>query len=76
MSDTITARDFLLNTFNTDFLSEEEKETIITAMQLFAKGKCKEQRTICSRMVSGWPNEILTEGEIEERIENAKEPEL
>lgn len=49
---TITAREFLLNTFNTDFLSDEEKETIITAMELFAKGKCKEQRELCSHALT------------------------
>lgn len=38
MNDTITAREFLLNTFNTDFLTDEEKETIIKAMELYARG--------------------------------------
>ena len=47
MSDTITAREFLVNTFNTSFLTPAELETIITAMELFAKGKCKEQRQLC-----------------------------
>lgn len=72
----MTAKDFFTNTFNTDFLSSDEKETIIKAMELFAKGKCKEQREICSRLVSGWPNEILTETEMADRIVNAPPPEL
>ena len=74
--DTITAREFFLNTFNHAFLTPDEKETIITAMELYAKGKCKEQREICSRMVSGWPDKIFTESEIEDRILGAKEPEF
>lgn len=49
---TINAKDFLINTFNTDFLNEGEKETIILAMQLFAKGKCKEQRELCSHALT------------------------
>lgn len=73
---TILAKDFLENTFNLDFLTTSEVETIRTAMEMYAKGKCKEQREICSRLVSGWPTEILTESEIEERILKAPEPQL
>jgi hypothetical protein len=73
MSDTITAREFLLNTFNTDFLSDEEKETIITAMELFTKGKCKQQREICHEAYMSTFTSKLDE---EDAILNAKEPEF
>ena len=76
MSDTILAREFVTEMFNLDFLMPAEIDTIVTAMNLYAKGKCKEQRSICSRLVSGWPTEILTESEIEDRILNAPEPPL
>ncbi len=72
--ETILAKQFLTNTFNLDFMTPVEIDTIATAMELYAKGKCKEQREICSRLVSGWPTEILTESEIEERVVNAPEP--
>lgn len=74
MGQPITAKEFLENTFNLDFLTHSESETIITAMQLFAKGKCKEQREICSKQVSGWPVQIKVESEIEEDILNSPEP--
>lgn len=72
----ITAKIFLENTFNLDFLTSSEVDTLISAMQLFAKGKCKEQRELCSKLISGWPTEILTESETEERVLNAAEPEF
>ena len=37
----ISAKDFLTNTFNTDFLLPEEFETIVTALELFAQGKVR-----------------------------------
>lgn len=40
--DKITAREFLENTFTLDFLSPEEVETIIKAMELYARGKNRE----------------------------------
>ena len=74
MIETITARELITKMFNTDFLSPNELTTIIAAMNLFAKGKCKEQREICSKMVSGWPTQIKIESEIEDDILNAPEP--
>lgn len=50
--ETILAKEFLENTFNVDFLTSEEIDTIATAMQLFAKGKCKEQRELCSHCLT------------------------
>lgn len=47
MNETILAKEFLENTFNLDFLTTSEYETLRTAMELYAKGKCKEQREIC-----------------------------
>ena len=41
------AREFFTNTFNTEYLLPDELETIITAMELYANGKCKEQRELC-----------------------------
>lgn len=49
--ETITAREFLENTFDIDFLYPDELETMITAMELYAKGKCKEQRTLCAQEI-------------------------
>mgnify|MGYP000929319180 CR=1 FL=1 len=72
--ETITAREFITGLFNTDFLMPNELTTLVAAMSLFAKGKCKEQREICSRLVSGWPNVIKTESEIEDDILYAPEP--
>ena len=72
--ETITAKEFLENTFNLDFLTDSESKTIITAMQLFASGKCKEQRIICSKKVSKWPLKIKVESEIKDDILNANEP--
>lgn len=48
----ITARLFITESFNTNFLLPAELETIITAMELFAKGKCKEQRELCSHCLT------------------------
>lgn len=47
MPEIITARQFLTNTFNLDFLTVDEIETIVKAMNLFAIGKCKEQKALC-----------------------------
>ncbi len=70
----MTAREFFTNTFNYGFLTPDEIETIISAMELYAKGKCKEQREICSRFVSEWPDHTFSESEIEDRVLNATEP--
>jgi hypothetical protein len=72
--ETITAREFIENMFNLEFLTTSEVETIITAMELYAKGKCKEQREICSRQISGFPNILFTESEMEDNVLNAPEP--
>jgi hypothetical protein len=74
--ETITAFEFLSESFNLDFMTHAEVMLLCTAMDLYAKGKCREQRLICSRQVSGWPFEIKTESEMEEDILNAPEPEL
>ena len=58
------------------------KQKILNTEQLrmhlieFAELKCKEQREICAMQVSGWPNKIKLESEIEDDIINAKQPEL
>jgi hypothetical protein len=63
----ITAKEFFTNTFNNDFLLPEE---IITAMELFSKVKCKEQRRICFDAWQGMPE--WDEDKASERIERAK----
>ena len=42
----------------------------------FCAQLCQEQREICSRQVSGWPDNVKLESEIEEDVLNAKMPEL
>lgn len=37
---------------------------------------CQEQRKICSRQVSGWPDTMKSESEIEYDVLNAKMPEI
>lgn len=48
----MTALEFLSGTFNLDFLTSSEVDTIVTAMNLYAKGKCKEQRVLCSHALT------------------------
>lgn len=79
MNDIITAREFLLNTYDTSFLSDDERETIITALELFAKGKCKEQREECNKQWCNMPewDDDTTAGRLkraEKYILNAPEP--
>ncbi len=50
--ETILAREFFTNTFELSFLTEEERETIFTGAELYAKGKCKEQRELCSHALT------------------------
>ena len=57
----VTAKQFLTETFNTDFLTSEELDTIIKAMNLFAIGKCKEQKKLCSDIVDIFPMERMSE---------------
>ena len=68
MSETILAREFVTNMFNIDFLMPAEVDTIVTAMNLYAKGKCREQRRLCSNVVYG----ILPE--MKDKVLNAPEP--
>lgn len=42
------AREFITNTFNTDFLLSEELETLVTAMELYAGGKLLERNIQCA----------------------------
>lgn len=51
----ITAKEFLEKTFNIDWLTHSEIETLITAMNLFAIGKCKQQKKLCSDIVDAYP---------------------
>jgi hypothetical protein len=44
----MTAREFITNTFNTDFLRPEELETMIGAMELYASGKLLERNIQCA----------------------------
>jgi hypothetical protein len=81
MSDIITAKEFIVNTFDASFLTSSELETIITAMELFAKGKCKEQRQICFDAWQGmpeWDNDPVPERieRSERTILNANEPQF
>ena len=76
---TITAREFFTESFNLSFLSDEEKETIFMGAELYAKGKCKEQRKICYEAWAGMPQwKEDSVSEIRERgqrtILNAAEP--
>lgn len=48
----ILAREFLENTFNIDFLTANEINTIVAAMNLYAKAKCLEQRVLCSHALT------------------------
>jgi hypothetical protein len=48
----MNAREFFTNTFETGFLFPDELETIIIAMELYAYGKCKEQRELCSHALT------------------------
>ncbi len=50
----ITAKEFLTENFSTDFLTWDELETIVKAMNLFAIGKCKEQKKLCSDVVDNY----------------------
>ena len=52
MSDTILAREFLQEMFSIDWMTPSEIDTIVTAMNLYAKGKCKEQRELCSHALT------------------------
>lgn len=66
MPEPITAKDFFLNTFNHDFLLPGEIETIITAMELYAKGKCNEYRKaleVSRQRLEEW-NGVLRDGSI------------
>lgn len=58
-TETITAREFITNTFNVDFLLPEELETIITAMELYAKGKCREQIAELVKYVANFSKETV-----------------
>ena len=55
---TITAKEFLVNTFPAvkDFMSDEEISTIAKGMELYAKGKCMEQRQLCHDEILDEPN--------------------
>jgi hypothetical protein len=54
--ETILAKEFFTNTINVGFLkswlTDEEMETIYTTAELYAKGKCKEQRELCSHALT------------------------
>jgi len=41
----------------------------------YKSAMCREQREVCARLVSGWPTEIYTETEIQDRVADAPEPE-
>ncbi|HSH25904.1 MAG TPA: hypothetical protein VLA13_10265 [Massilibacterium sp.] len=53
---------------------ELKKSELITIIAKFARAACEEQRQICARTVSGWPNKIKTESDIEDDIRNAPNP--
>ena len=72
----IKAGDFFWSSVYTDYLTWEQSQKVIAIMERFAMAKCKEQREICARLISGWPSEILTETEMADRIVNAQPPEL
>lgn len=44
---TILAREFLQESFNLSFLTPDEIDTIVKAMNLYAIGKCREQKQLC-----------------------------
>lgn len=76
-NETITAREFLTNMFNLDFLAPEEVETIITAMELYAKGKAKEQRKLCHDELVDESDELNFEESLikfRQSVLNAPEP--
>lgn len=53
---------------------ELKKSELIILLSTFARQSCKEQREICSRLASGWPDKIKTETEIQDDIINAPNP--
>ena len=61
---------------DTEDVDKETWDLVMSECEKFSLKLCNEQKQICSRLVSGWPNEILTENEIEERILNAPIPKI
>ena len=76
--ETMTAKEMLTNLFNVEFLNESEIDTIATAMDMYAKGKCKEQRKICCDIIEKYPlpRKSVVDVELERKILNAPEPEF
>lgn len=74
--ETILAKEFLTKTFTIDWMTSEEIDTIATAMELYAKGKCKEQRMLCSDVVDKHPMLRKSELDVElgYKVLHAPEP--
>ena len=53
----------------------ENSDAIVTLMDEWKSALCREQREICARQVSGWPTQVYTETEIQDRVADAPEPE-
>jgi tRNA splicing endonuclease len=76
--ETIIAKEFLENTLDLSMFTYSEVETLITALQLFAKGKCKEQRQLCHDEIVDEEDEVFQEhvDAVRTLILNANEPEF
>jgi len=76
--ETITAFEFLSESFNLDFMTHAEVMLLCTAMDLYAKGKCREQRELCCNEIQDELNNDYQElvRAIRLLVLNAPEPEF